>query len=115
MNKKIIIFGIISLLIFVYLSGCLNDKNNDKGEPNHPSEFVGTWENKVIPSINFTLTKEGDYSWGVTHGGTWEEKEGKLVLEIDNYRTVFDYVFSNKNQELQLTTSGNTITYIKQK
>jgi hypothetical protein len=60
------------------------------------------------------LTNDGEYSWGVTHGGTWEEKEGKLVLEIDNYRTEFDFVFINNTQELQLTTSGNTITYIKQ-
>ncbi len=112
MNKKTIISGIISLLIFINLSGCLN--NNENIGPNHPSEFVGTWINKVNPSINFTLTKDGEYSWGVTKGGTWEEKEGKLVLEIDNYRTLFDYVFSNNTQELQLTTMGNTITYIKQ-
>jgi hypothetical protein len=112
MNKKIIIFGIIILLFFIYLSGCIN--NNDNDGPNRPIEFVGTWVNKVIPSINFTLTNDGEYSWGVTHGGTWEEKEGKLVLEIDNYRTEFDFVFINNTQELQLTTSGNTITYIKQ-
>jgi hypothetical protein len=112
MNKKITMVGIISLLFFVYLSGCIN--NNDNAGPNRPIEFIGTWVNKVNPSINFTLTKDGEYSWGITHGGTWEEKEGKLVLEIDNYRTEFDYVFFNNTQEIQLTTLGNTITYIKQ-
>ena len=111
MNKKVIGIGIILILICIGLSGCI-DGDNDIDI--HPEEFVGTWANKEKPAINFTLTKDGEYSWGITQGGTWEIKEGKLVSEIDNYRTKFDYILSNNNQQLQLTTSGNTNTYIKQ-
>lgn len=110
MSKKIIGIGII--LLIVGLSGCI-DGGDEKVIDIHPDEFVGTWANKEIPAINFTLTKDGEYSWGVTQGGTWEVKEEKLVLDINDLRTEFDYVFSENNQELELTTSGTSITYIK--
>ena len=105
-NKKVIGIGIILLFIVVGLSGCTDDIGT-----NRPEEFVGTWKGDYN---EITFFKDGECSM-TGASGTWEVKEGKLVIELgQEIRIVYSYVFSDNNQQLELTTQYLTETYIKQ-
>ena len=111
MNKNPVVAVVAVLLLIVGLSGCIDSDNENNSS--HPEKFVGTWVYKEIPSIQFTLFEDGECSY-IAQAGTWEVKEGKLIIDRAQNRLVFSYTFSNNNQTLILTGGGQTETYIKQ-
>ncbi len=98
MKKQLILFAVAILLIVVCLSGC--SENRDQ-------RFVGTWES--VSGGELTFFSDGECSIG-----TWEVKEGKLVIDINTGgRIVYTFSFSDNNTKLSLTTDGITFNYVK--
>jgi hypothetical protein len=99
MKKQLVFIGLVTILITVGLSGC-NSIIEDK------ERFVGTWRETTSP-IKLDLFSNGTCSFA-GDSGTWELKDGKLVLMITSetgYTNTYDYVFSNNNKTLELTCS----------
>jgi hypothetical protein len=110
-SKQLIIIGIIALLVSVGLCGCTNNPlDTDK------NKFVGTWKTDVSNTngfVNYTDTyiffSDGTISstymgsGSVNMPGSWELKDGKLILTV-MIQKVYDYSFSNNDQTLTLTS-----------
>lgn len=105
MNKYQLTVGIVVLLIAVGLSGCTN--------PFDPSaKFVGTWKDSsgmVVfvffsdKTVNFPVS--GEY-------GTYEIKDGKLVITGAERESIYDYSFSNGDTILTLVPPHVTMGQI---
>jgi hypothetical protein len=128
MKKKLIIIGIITLLVTIGLSGCNQISNTLNTERNR---FFGTWSNSQVHddgmgpyTIKTTITflSDGTVSWSslLTSSGTWDLKDGKLVMNVqlgDSSNIVINnYSFSNNDKTLSLTdvNIGGTTVYTKQ-
>ena len=70
MNKKLIIFGIVIILLIVGLSGCVNEQNR----------FVGSWTS--FGMTIFTFKPDGTYTSALTKGTYEIVKWGKLYSQI---------------------------------
>jgi hypothetical protein len=117
MKKQLIILGIIALLVCVGLSGCTQVSNSINPEKN---KFVGTWTYRYTTtgiasnySITYYFFSDGTCSYQGT-GGTWDIKDGKLVVDFNENGNpqsfVYSYLFSENNTKLTL----NGTPYIKQ-
>jgi len=125
MKKQLLLFGIVVLLVCVGLSGCnqiSNTLNSDK------SKFVGTWKTDIKNQYgvgNYTDTyiffSDGTLSTtylgsgSVNIPGSWEIKDGKLVLTV-MVQAVYNYSFSNNDHTLTLTpmADGESQHFYKQ-
>jgi len=119
MKKQLIIVGIIVLLICVGLSGCNNPLNTER------NRFIGSWigtesiiygttETKILENLSMIFLSDGTLSEGFTGGGTWEIKDGKLVINDGIGMRVFNYSFSNNDNSLLLISSSNKFVLTKQ-
>jgi len=108
--KKIAILLIVLMVVSVgLLSGC-NELTRDK-------RFVGTWKGSGIIlgikyDVGLTYLSNGTYSIGLTvlgattpESGSWEIKDNKLVLTNDQGMKTYNYVFSNNDNSLILTST----------
>lgn len=121
MNKNLIVFGIVAMLICVGLSGC-----TDVGEES--KKFIGTWKSTGDSGwTNYTFLSNGTfytiYSVYMSYvNGTWEIRNGKFVMTLNNGREeIRDYYFSDDGNTLTLIVSdddelnkGLTFILIKQ-
>ena len=109
MNKNLIIFGIIILLICIGLSGC----NFQSSEENR---FVGTWkkESDQYSQTILTFYSDGTYSIGSTTMGDYNIKDGKLELQIidSSMSQIYEYSFSNNDKTLTLSSVGGGLTEV---
>ena len=99
MKKQFMIIGIVTLLVCVGLSGC-NDESNTQNTDK--AKFIGTWKT----SDNGTLVFFSDgRSTIFAVNGTWELKDGHLVLASSDLdvQTTCSYIFSNSDRTLTLT------------
>jgi hypothetical protein len=111
MKKQLVIIGIFAILVCIGLSGC-NQINNTL-DP-EKSKFVGTWQNST--SMVIDLFSDGKCTF-LSINGTWDLKEGKLVLVLSTGRTItYNYLFSNNNRTLALIDLeyGTTFNVTKQ-
>ena len=111
MKKQLIIIGITLLLLAVGLSGCNEDGNTVNTEKN---KFVGTWQNTTLGfTTTITLFSNGTCKV-MTGNGTWDLKDGKLVitLRVNDKSTTYTYAFFNNDRTLSLTEDNSVITYI---
>jgi len=101
MKKPLLIIGIVALLVCVGLSGCnqvSNTLNPEKGK------FIGTWKveklnNSTISGEVYTFFSDGTVRISAA-SGTWELKDGKLVLEFEMHQSMYSYSFSNNDRTL---------------
>jgi len=125
MKRQIVILLLVTLLVCVGLSGCQQTSirnNNKQNIPNNKSEldrFLGSWVcDKGL--YNYTINFFSDYKyqsfnhvWG---RGSYDVKNGKLILSMDNSNIVYtiDYYFSNNDQVFTLSyTNGDTLVFTK--
>ena len=97
MDKKILAIELAVLLLVIgLLSGCA-------GNPFDPSaKFVGTWkDDSGMVTIVFFSDKTVN-SPITTEYGTYEIKDGKLVMTGAEGESVYDYSFSNDDTTLTL-------------
>ena len=121
MDKNIIVFGIVVLLLCIGLSGCeelglgSNDSNGDDVPPNTIGvydRFVGTWSfefsnlwGNQSEIVIFFSNGKCKYDGADCY---WELKDGKLTIALYDGSTywAFDYYFSNNFTELHLKSVG---------
>ena len=111
MKKQLVIIGILAILVCSGLSGC-NQINNTLNP--EKSKFVGTWQNST--SLVIDLFSDGKCTFQSING-TWDLKEGKLVLVLSTGSTItYKYLFSNNDRTLSLInlTYGTTFSVTKQ-
>jgi len=105
MKKQLMIVGIFVILLTVGLSGCTsNPLNTEK------NKFVGTWN-----TIYETYTFFSDGTCSISGlSGTYDIKDGKLVINAMELMLTFSYLFSNNDNTLTLTmtNSGLTNSYV---
>lgn len=128
MKKGIIVFGIIVILLIVFLSGCNNTNNtSNTSDPLKPDEYglIGTWVGIYNPDAEYytfysdkTFTFYSGYGLGSSGGGTWKIVDDKLNLTLisggESVIDVYDYSFSNNGKELTLTNERGIIELTKQ-
>ncbi len=101
--------GILVLIVIVGLSGC--NQVSNRLNPDR-DKFLGTW--KVVKFNNSTTSGEvytffSDGTVGITDTmGTWEFKDGKLVLDFDIHQYVYSYSFSDNDRTLTWISMDNT-------
>ncbi len=105
MQKQLVIIGIIALLVCVGFSGCINDK----------SKFNGTWSTGSSYST-ITFFSDGTCSYAGMSSGSWEIKDGKLVINGFGMSGTFEYSFSNNDNMLTITqvATGQITIFTKQ-
>jgi len=131
MKKQLVIIGLVILLLVVGLSGCNENKKNEKDNANDFDLFVGIWqvdvENSVILDDSYTTSEE---TWTFLNESESAAKVNPLnyILEINSrdingeyhnhscfweltkmgiYLTTgydYTYIFSDDNTHLELTT-----------
>ena len=76
------------------------------------------YEGLEVPTSTIIFYENGTCSLSGILSGTWEEKAGKLNLDIpsEDLRGTCDYVFSDNGKTLTLTNvdNGEPFTYHKQ-
>lgn len=111
--KKIPILLIALMVISVgFLSGC-NEENNSLTD--EESIFVGTWKGDGLWDI-IAFFSDRTCSHYLDLSGTWEIKDGKLVITEKDGLFKYDYLFTNDDNTLTLTNvvSGNPKEFIRQ-
>lgn len=118
MRKQLVILGIGAILIIVGISGCNQVTNMLYPEKD---KFIGTWINTTITPESSVITIVKFYSNGTCKydivNGTWDVKDSKLVIVFSNgYSRTYDYVFSNNDKILSITSPAGSIpkVFIKQ-
>jgi hypothetical protein len=115
MKKQLVIIGIVALLVCAGLSGCNEITNTINPEKN---KFIGTWKSSATTGTTIIFFSDGTFSMSMLGlSGTWDIKDGKLVLIYDqNLQVVSSYAFSNNDRTLTLTAIGSTTpeVYTKQ-
>lgn len=121
MKKQLVIIGIVALLVSVGLSGCNQVSNTINPER---GKFVGTWKGIEIymgysSNVSLTCLSDGTFSAGklLISGGTWDLIDNKFILKFsESGISTYDYVFSNNDKSLNLTstTIDNQFILIKQ-
>ena len=93
MNKKLILIGIALILVSIGLSGCNEVQNPFDTDRNR---FVGTWKSEDKSEV-ITFFSDNTFSGGTSASGTWELKDGKLVISLSGGEFVdtYDYIFFN--------------------
>ena len=112
MKKQLVILGIVAILVTAVLSGCnqVSNRLNPDGD-----KFLGTW--KVVKFNNSTTSGEvytffSDGAVGITDTmGTWEFKDGKLVLNFDIVQYAYSYSFSDNDRTLTWISMDKTNTF----
>ncbi len=114
MKKQLVIIGIVAILVTVELSGCSIQNNNENQENNtissEKNKFVGTWEN-TTSYLTLDLSTDGTCTmW--TYIGTWDLKDGKLVINVPSAGVPFTYsyiyIFFNNDETLKLIPTKST-------
>jgi hypothetical protein len=111
-KKKLVILGIVAILVSVGLSGC--NQVSNRLNPDR-DKFLGTW--KVVEFNNSTTSGEvytffSDGTVGITNTmGTWEFKDGKLVLDFDVHQYVYSYNFSDSDRTLTWISMDKITSY----
>ena len=87
-----------------FLSGCIDDK----------SKFIGTWSTGSSYST-ITFFSDGTCSYAGMSSGSWEIKDGKLVINGLGMSGTFEYSFSNNDNMLTIThvATGQITTFTK--
>ena len=123
-EKQILIIGIISLLLVIGFSGCLDSSTDGKSAK---SLFIGAWsvlepEDEVYNttwtfyennSIEVAFDVEGQ---PLHYWGTYMIEDDKLKLtspETTPPTAFYDYAFSNGNNRLTLSDSSEQIVFDK--
>jgi hypothetical protein len=93
MNKKIVIIGIALILVSIGLSGCNEVQNSPETDI---SKFIGTWKSEDKSEV-ITFFSDNTFSGGTSFSGTWELKDGKLVISLlgGEFVDTYDYIFFN--------------------
>lgn len=117
MEKQLVIIGIIAILVCVGFSGCTSNPLDSER-----NKFIGTWkgtDNSMYTPIEITFIFFSDGTltasvWGAT--GTYEIKDGKLVMTFSESQLVFSYLFSNGGNTLSITdiSGQSTMVFTKQ-
>jgi hypothetical protein len=115
MKKQLIILGIVAILICVGLSGCNQGDNSSNNQGNNSNaneriKFIGTWVNISTKGIVTAINLFSDNTSAInTLPGNWIFTDGKLVITLVNKNQTsvlfFNYVFSNNNSTLLLTST----------
>jgi hypothetical protein len=113
MKKQIVILGIIFLIIFTGLSGCIGNESNSEKD-----KFLGTWyQGSVSSKLLLIFYSNGDCNF-LGDQATWEIKNKNLIVNFTNIQNelIFDYVFLDDGNILELTevASGIISDYRKQ-
>jgi hypothetical protein len=85
-----------------------NPVNGDK------NKFVGSWVNISVKGIETTMNfSSAGYSTINTMPGTWDLKDGKLVVRLNAATSwVYNFVFSDNNSTLSLTSTMGGVTQV---
>ena len=111
MNKKLIIFLIFFMLIFICLCGCSEEQNSEE------KRFVGTWK---MEEMDTTITFNSNGVISGLFGDEYEIKDNKLIILTRFAGTTkqefYHYNFSNNDTKVVLLNIDTNVlhTLIKQ-
>jgi uncharacterized protein YceK len=111
MKKQLVIIGIVAILVTIGLSGCEDINKNINPEKN---KFVGTWQNTTLDfTTTINLFSDGTCSY-MGLAGTWDVKDSKFVMDFTDTGVAwtYNYVFSNNDSTLSLTTTAGGLTQV---
>ena len=114
MKKHLILIGATVLLLAVGLSGC-NELNSS---PSEEDRFVGIWKtdnSMALIDLGEVITFYSDGNASLSEfEGYWEVKGEKLIIEIPDKKVKgkYDYIFSNNDDTLEITSNMLEMTYI---
>jgi len=109
MKKELFIIGTLAILLSVGFSGCNQENNKIDSEKDR---FIGTWQTSPgYPSL-IEFFKDGGLVYGAE--GTWDLKDGKLVIIIPSYNLndTYNYEFSNNDNTLTMTLILNNYSQV---
>jgi len=121
MKKQLVIFGVIVILLTVGLSGC--NENTSKSDE---EKIIGTWTNRDLHGgskesnsyifyTNKTFKLINSYNSEVySVNGTWNITDNKLVMTARGETETADFIFSDNNKKLTLTSESWTINLTRQ-
>lgn len=91
MNKKIIVFGIFTLLIAVGLSGC-NESNNSSSDIK--KRFIGTWEyvDTEFFTARHTYYENGTMVQNISNSMIWDNNSLWYNYEIKDGKICFEFI-----------------------
>ena len=109
MKKQLLLIGIVAILISVGISGCEDTNKNANSEKDR---FIGTWQTATGYPSTIEFLKDGGLTYGAE--GTWDLKDGKLVINIPSYNLndTYNYAFSDNDTSLTTTFTGNNYTQV---
>jgi hypothetical protein len=108
MKKQLVIIGIVALLVCVGLSGCTQISNTLNPEK---QKFIGTWKTPFMGgpyNITMDFLSDGTYTDSLMYSGTWDLKDGKLVITTQIGSSTHHYSFSNNDRTLTLDGTNYT-------
>ncbi len=120
MKKQYVIIGILALFVSVELSGCNEISNPLNIERNR---FLGNWRGSAIAmgyssEASFTFLSDGTFTSSITiygipspGSGTWEIKDNLFVINGAEGIMTFDYVLSNGDNSLTLTSTNADVQF----
>jgi len=104
MKKQVIVIAIIIFLICAGLTLVIYNPFNKE-----ENKFIGVWKGTIH---GYVFLSDSTFSEGASNG-TWEIKDGKLVLILyENTEVTYSYVFSNGDRTLALTSIEGSFTEI---
>lgn len=109
MKKILVILGIIIVLWFSSLSGCLDEK----------SKFIGTWQSSSISMTfdsNNKVTITGSGLLGIaslTGTFNYSVADQKITFSSGDFGRTFNYSFSDSNQLIISDDSGASLLLTK--
>ena len=116
LKKMLFIFGVAILLIFVNLTGCSDNKDNE-GNPEIDSRFIGTWKSGAEQYNSFTFLSDGIGN-GMGDFIEWKIKNETLevFMQTRNITITYNFEFLENNTVLILTDdkTGFADAYTKQ-
>ena len=117
MSKKILVVIPLFVLVSISLCGCNQTIFNPEAD-----RFVGSWKSDEYYAMMdlgqiVTFYSDGTATINVIEGN-WENKDGKLIVEIPQagFKNNYDYEFLNDGDTLKITNHllEQTYTYTKQ-
>jgi hypothetical protein len=109
MKKLLVIIGIVTILVFIGLSGCNSTEQTNEQEQNNEQpvteqqKIIGTWWNETYDGdeLTYIFFNNGSVyqTWNAnTHWYDYSITEDTLIIGND----VYEFTFSDDNQKLIL-------------
>ena len=108
MNKNILIWAIMVLIVIMFFSGCFENQTQSSEE----MRFVGTWD---MDGTEVTIKFYSNGEMDSVLGDKYEVKDGKLAI-LSKFaggytQVLYDYSFSNNDTKLVLINLDTEVVH----